>query len=84
MKGITKSCPSCKKILIRFVNFKGEGSFQLRCPHCQETHTVFLGQKMELTIAKLAIFVIIIVTVLFYNVHKTTIVDENPDQIMIR
>lgn len=33
-KGITKACPNCKKIVLRYANFKGEGGFETKCPHC--------------------------------------------------
>ncbi len=35
-KGITIPCPECKGILFRNGQFGNSGSFELKCPHCQQ------------------------------------------------
>lgn len=49
MKGITIACPHCKKVLVRYANIAGDGSFEMLCPHCSELVVVAMGQKPWLT-----------------------------------
>lgn len=42
--GITQPCPSCQDVIIRFVNFSGTGTFEMRCPHCMENVSIEFAQ----------------------------------------
>lgn len=78
VKGITKACsnPACKKIIIRFASFKSEGSFQMKCPHCQQTQEVTVTNKMEIS-ARIIIVVLIIAALAFVNAER----DASPEYV---
>lgn len=59
--GITKSCPECRKTLIKAVNFQGEGSFKTKCPHCKSLIMVEVKPKTMVTLSKIVILIVIIV-----------------------
>lgn len=50
LKGITKCCPLCRKILIRYVNTEGKSDFEMICPHCKETVKVIFDQMSKVVI----------------------------------
>lgn len=54
-KGLTKACPFCRKILLRYSTVVGEGSFETRCPHCDKLVKVNFGRVPFITIAKVTI-----------------------------
>ncbi len=61
MKGFTKACPSCRKVLLRYANFKGEGSFETRCPHCGVLVLVKLEVEPCIKIEKIVKVAILII-----------------------
>lgn len=68
--GITKSCPNCKKTIIKSILFIGTGTFEMKCPHCQSFVAVSLGQtntvKLNIeTKVALAIVTIVVIGGLF-------------------
>lgn len=50
--GLTKSCPSCRKTIIKSINFSGSGTMEMKCPHCGSHVSVELGQRSIVTIRK--------------------------------
>jgi len=68
--GITKSCPKCRKTLIKSILFSGEGSFETKCPHCNEFVCIKLTQKNYVLITTVALSLTVLVVVgsyLFVN-----------------
>jgi uncharacterized protein YbaR (Trm112 family) len=47
-KGITVPCPCCKKIALRYAKIKGEGEFEMICPHCKELISVMIEQCLDI------------------------------------
>lgn len=43
--GLTKSCPECKKTLLKEVNLDGKGILKVKCPHCKTPVKVKIEQK---------------------------------------
>lgn len=68
MKGITLPCSGCKQILLRYANMEGQGSFEMRCPHCQKTNLIKITQKSEI---KATIVVVLFVLVMIGIMYVT-------------
>lgn len=59
-KGITKCCPSCRKILIRYINAHGECEFETKCPHCDLMVKISIKQAPDIEITILSSIVILL------------------------
>lgn len=65
--GITQACPECKKPLFRDAVFSGEGSFSVKCGHCQNPtyYKVKIGNKTYIDLTKIVYTVGVIALVAF-------------------
>ncbi len=63
MKGFTIPCSECKEILIRYANFKGEGSFELKCKHCSTLQKVILKNEPKIQVIKVIAVVMLLLAV---------------------
>lgn len=69
MKGITLPCSQCKDILLRYANIKGDGSFEMLCPHCQTLNVIHITQKSVITSTlKILVTAFVILSVTYFSV----------------
>lgn len=45
------NCPHCTKIIFKDAVFNSEGSFCMRCPHCDRLLKVIIKRKIEIIIS---------------------------------
>lgn len=78
--GISKSCPACRKTIIRDSNFSGTGYFHMKCPHCKTLIKIDVNPKttLSLKIVLLAIIVLIASFSVFVSITKNPTITLEP------